>query len=179
MMGRYSDTPDFPVTKTTKGILVLPRDSLLATRSNGCPSRRCSSARASAAASAISVPSPVRETSSEWESNRTGSCARWPTRGRGTATFSGWRSCVRSAIVQRAARLPMGLSPRRVNQQIKKALRERRRARVREERGVAAPAARVSARAERPDQGAPRPLVYDRKACSNRISCTPPRCASR
>ena len=30
MMGRYADDPDFPVTKTTKAILVLPRDSLLA-----------------------------------------------------------------------------------------------------------------------------------------------------
>ncbi len=124
MMGRYSDTPDFPVTKTTKGILVLPRDSLLATlermpveemlkraRVCCCQCNQCTVACSRNLVGMGIEPHRIMRAMA-YEGTRNGDVLRMAL------------LCSECNLCSALHACPMGLSPRRVNQQIKKALRE-------------------------------------------------------
>ena len=124
MMGRYSDTPDFPVTKTTKGILVLPRDSLLATleqmpveemlkraRVCCCQCNQCTVACSRYLVGMGIEPHKIMRAMA-WAGTRNGEVLRMAL------------LCSECNLCSALHACPMGLSPRRVNQQIKKALRE-------------------------------------------------------
>ncbi len=124
MMGRYSDAPDFPVTKTTKGILVLPRDSLLArlermpveemlkrARVCCCQCNQCTVACSRNLVGMGIEPHKIMRAMA-YEGTRNGDVLRMAL------------LCSECNLCSALHACPMGLSPRRVNQQIKKALRE-------------------------------------------------------
>ncbi len=124
MMGRYADDPDFPVTKTTKAILVLPRDSLLArmeqmpvktmlkqARVSCCQCNQCTLACSRHLVGIGIEPHRIMRTMAFEE-----------TRNREVLQMA--LLCSECNLCSALHACPMGLSPRRVNQQIKKLFRE-------------------------------------------------------
>jgi Na+-translocating ferredoxin:NAD+ oxidoreductase RnfC subunit len=124
MMGRYSDDVDFPVTKTTKAVLALPRDSLLArmelmpvktmlkqARVSCCQCNQCTLACSRYLVGIGIEPHKVMR-----------AMAFEGTRNRGVLQMA--LLCSECNLCSALHACPMGLSPRRVNQQLKRFFRE-------------------------------------------------------
>jgi Na+-translocating ferredoxin:NAD+ oxidoreductase RnfC subunit len=123
MMGSYRETPDFPVTKTTKALLALPRDSLLArleklpvetmlkqARVCCCQCNQCTLVCSRNLAGIGIEPHKIMRVIA-YEGARD------------AKTLETALLCSECNLCSALHACPMGLSPRRVNQQIKKNLR--------------------------------------------------------
>lgn len=126
LMGRYYDIPDFPVVKTTKGLIVLPEDSLLArmeqmpvetmlkqARVACCQCNQCTVVCSRYLVGIHIEPHKIMR-----------AMAFQGTAGRKILQMA--MLCSECNLCSALHACPMGLSPRRVNQTIKKLFREQK-----------------------------------------------------
>lgn len=124
MMGAYHETPDFPVTKMTKGILVLPQDSLLAKLERMSVETMLKQARVCCC--------QCNQCTVACSRNLVGFHIE-PHKIMRAMAFRGMRNkevlqmamlCSECDLCSALHACPMGLNPKRVNQQVKRMLRE-------------------------------------------------------